>query len=118
MGVLAERAAAIVAELTEAGVRATDDPRSLLAPGVLVGPPSLEPSNLGGCAYDATWRLELVGIGAGGHDAFVSVDTLLSAVLPLLPGYQSAVPGTFTLTPGSDPLPSYTVTWMEAVPWP
>jgi len=118
VGALATRSAEIVAQLDAAGIRATDDPRAVLPPCALVGPPTLQPSNIGGCAYDATWRIDLIGVASGGIQAFQSLDDLLENVLPLLPGYEIATPGTWLLSGGGDPLPSYTVNWMEAVPWP
>jgi hypothetical protein len=117
MGAITDRQAAIVAELKAAGIRATADPRAVLAPCVQVGLPRLEPVVLGACAYDADWTLTVIGTATGGAESLQSLDTLLTQLLPVLGAFTQAVPITVQLTPGGDPSPAYTITWTEPLTW-
>jgi len=56
---LAARGKALVEAIEARGPRATLDPRAVLAPCVLVYPPSISP--LTGCGHSVTWTLQLIG---------------------------------------------------------
>jgi hypothetical protein len=119
MGAITDRMAAIVVELEELDLRASDDPRNLLLPGVLVGPPRLTPGPMCGDAYDAEWSLTVVGSAVRGRDSVVELDRQLSLVMKWRGAdFTAAVPDTFALTPGADPVPVYVLTWTETLPWP
>ena len=110
----------IVAELSAAGLRATNDPARFLSilPAVLVQPPSLLPvGNFQSCiSYQAQWTLI---VAAKGSDSLTNFRRIVDEMLPKVYGLYGPV------ITGSDPdsldvaenteSPAYRVTFQEVV---
>lgn len=106
-----ERAVALAAELTAAGVRATADPRSAHPPCVLVPPPVRRYDlNVG---YSIEWRLYALAPGPGTADTYKALDGLVDAVAELV-DVELAEPGSYTLPAAPEPVPAYVLTIKEA----
>lgn len=87
------------------GIRATHDPAKAAAnrPCVLVPPPAMDYR-----AGTNTWRLVLLaGKAHGDLAALVQLDELLQLVVEQLPTVETADPGSYVLTGGTDPVPAY-----------
>lgn len=108
------RAGQLAAELSGAGLAATDDPQKLSGrlPGVLVGPPRLAFDV--GIGATATWRLLAVASTPDALRAWEQLDPIVGVVAGLLP-IETAEPVSFAATPGEDPLPAYALTFTEYV---
>jgi hypothetical protein len=106
-----EDATLIVELLGEAGLSATLDPRSAVGmlPCVLIGPPRIEFSSLGGPTY--RWRLIVLAADPSGSlHSWEQMDAIIEVLNTLLP-IEAADPITYALpAAGSDPLPAYAVT--------
>jgi hypothetical protein len=111
---IAGEIAAIVAELTLAGIRAVDDPRDANPPCVLVNPPEIE-FRFGKGAWGATWEAWCIVPDAGRHQALRALSLLVSQAQAAL-GYR-AVSGRpdDTLMPDGSTLPMYVLTWTARI---
>src|SRR4051812_27038219 len=78
MGAIATAMRDIVELLKAEGIRATNDPRNVNPPCVIIGPPTITlDSNCGGLA---TCNAYVVGPGAGNLDTWVAIDDLAERV--------------------------------------
>ena len=82
MTALATLRAAMVATLSDAGIRATDDPRNVNPPCVLIG--LAEGARITACAYTGTIPVTVVAPGAGNADAAGWLDETATTVAGLL----------------------------------
>jgi hypothetical protein len=104
----------IVTALQAAGIRATNDPRNVNPPCVIVGPPSVVlDSNCGGLA---TCTGYVIGPGAGNLDTWIAIDDLAERV--------GQVVDVATITPAAyqidenPPQPALQLTWTQSLDWP
>jgi hypothetical protein len=101
------------AKLTEAGVRATHDPRKVVPPCLLLTPPVVVMDALHGCGQ-AEWTAYLLSaVGSGNADAWTQLDGLVAKVLPLLP-VETIQPSDYS-PDGTTEYPAYTLTWTSQV---
>jgi hypothetical protein len=111
-----QRATELVELLAAGELRATADPRSVVAPCILVTPPTRTYDVPTG--YTATWQLVALVPGPGTADAFRALAQLVDATVAVLELagvlVELATPAQYTLTPGSDPLPAYLLTFTES----
>jgi len=107
-----EAAAAIVAKLQAAGIRATTDPGALNPPAVLVPPPRRVYDI--GCGYTAVWTLHAIAGSPTGGDrtTWSQLDTLVDAIAGAF-AVETAQPGAYVLGPNT--YPSYLVQFSEGV---
>jgi hypothetical protein len=109
-------AAAIVADLHAAGIRATVDERELNTPAVFVAPPALT-YRFGKHCWDAAWTLSAVVADNGRRPAMAALGDLVSAVQAALGGRVVAGRPVDLLIPGgAAPLPAYELTFTERIP--
>ena len=116
MGALTDEMAAVVTQLAEAGVRATDDPRKLNPPCVIVGPPSI-PELDAATSGLATITAYVVGIGPGNLASWRSIDDLAEAVGRVI-DVEAIAPVQYQHETGKDPLPALQLTWTRQLNWP
>jgi hypothetical protein len=109
---LAAAVAGVVDALTAAGVRATDDPRNINTPAVLVNPPEIA-YRFGRAGFTATWELWCLVADTGRHSALVAVSQLITDTQNAL-GWAavSARPDNFLMPDGSSPA-GYILTFTE-----
>jgi hypothetical protein len=103
-GSIVAAAKALADQLKAAGVRATHDPAVAAAnrPCVLVPPPAIDYR-----ARTNTWRLvALAGKSHGDLAALDQLDDLVQLVVDLV-DVETADPGSYVLTGGTDPVPAY-----------
>ena len=107
-------AKAYVAALTAAGVRATHDPRKVVAPCVLIAPPTVEMDT--NCGGTAEWTAYvLASTGPGNSDAWSQLDQLTLAALPVLPAERVA-PASYSVD-DTIAYPAFVLTWESQVEW-
>lgn len=108
-------AAEMVLRLGAVGVRATTDPRKLVAPGILITPPRIVfDVNCGGTA---TWTLYAVASAPKGDAmAWQQIDQMLGAALDVLQP-DSAEPAAWAPDQESPAMPAYRLTLTAAVGW-
>jgi hypothetical protein len=110
-----ERALEMAALIQDAGVRATTDPRKVVAPAVLITPPSVV-FDLS-CGGTATWTLYAISSSPGGDaDAWRQIDKMLGVVLYVLQP-ERAEPAGWAPDPDAATMPAYRLTLTEAVGW-
>lgn len=107
-----DRGAAIAGILTDAGIRATVDPRAATPPCVLVTPPGKTYDI--GCGFTAQWSLIALVPGVGNADAFKALDELETAVAAVLPVARSSLTQ-YALSPDNPPLPAYRIEFSEGI---
>lgn len=103
-----------VTELQQSGIRATDDPRSLNPPAVLVLPPRLDLDV--SCGGTATCQAVAITRGPGNADAWKSLDDLVGRVANVVP-LESIEPTSYALD-NTAALPAYALNWTKAITWP
>lgn len=108
-----ELAKELAAQLVEAGVTATHDPRKAenSRPCALLTPPTLDYAN---GTYDGpaiTWRLALLSSHAAGTvEAWAQLDGLLDQVDQVL-NIERAEAASYALAEGAGPIPAYLATF-------
>lgn len=103
-----------VAELTKRGVRATHDPRKIVAPCVLIAPPTVSlDTNCGGTADWTAYVLAATGVG--NSDAWSQLDEMTAKILPVLPA-EVVTPASYSVD-DTTAYPAFTITWTESVEW-
>ena len=110
---LAAETAAIIAELTAAGVRAVDDPRDANPPCLLLRPPELEFRF--GKGADATWNAWLLVPDAGRHQVLQSLSQLIEDTQAALGGRAVSARPDDTQMPDGATLPMYVLTWTSRI---
>jgi hypothetical protein len=114
MGAITSAMQQNVQRLTEAGIRATLDPRNLNPPCVIIGPPSvILDSNCGGLA---TVSAMVVGPGPGNLDAWRAIDDLAEQVGRLI-DVETITPTELTVD-NNPPQPALQLTWTQSFDWP
>lgn len=106
-----DAAAAIVAKLTGAGVRATTDPSALNPPAVLVLPPN-RAWNLG-CGYTAQWSLYAIGPAAAGPGTGASFGILNQLVDDVAAVLNTETARRIAFPRGSQMLPAFIINFTE-----
>lgn len=109
-------AAALVAQLSAAGVRATVDERDLNPPCVWVGPPTLS-WRFGKGTWDAGWTLTAVVPDTGRAYNTNALAALLVRVQDALGGLPITARPVSLLVPssGGTPLPGYEMTFSQRI---
>lgn len=108
-----DTAKAYVAELTKLGIRATYDPRKVVAPCVLLVPPTVDLNT--NCGGSASWTaFALAATGAGNSDAWTQIDTLVAKALEVLPA-ERVEPAEYALEDNPSNYPAYALTWTGQV---
>lgn len=98
-------------DLTAAGIRATDDPRDINPPAVLVRPPVLHFRFGRGC-IGADWTARLYLLNSGTRQALAEGLPLIESVQEALQGLLvDATPVDLQLPDGGGPTPGYQLTW-------
>lgn len=101
-----EYAAQLVDELRAADVKATNDPRAVNLPGVLVVPvPSRTYDLLAG--YTASWTVVLLAPGVGDLSDAKALEDLADAVVTVLPQITTVEAASYVLPNMPDPKPAY-----------
>ena len=103
-----------VTDLTDAGIRATTDPRKVNVPAVLVLPPRLDLDVA--CGGTATCQAMAITRGPGNADAWKSLDDLVGKVAGVV-DLESIEPTSYALDDTSA-LPAYALNWTKAIEWP
>lgn len=102
---------AYLSQLRAAGIRATDDPRDINPPAVLLRPPVLQFRFGRGC-IGAEWTARLVLINAGTRQALQEALPLIEQIQDALQGAViTATPAEWDLPDGGGPTPGYQLTW-------
>jgi hypothetical protein len=102
-------------QLQAAGVRATTDPRKVVAPALLIAPPQVE-FDLA-CGGTATWTVYAVSSSPGGDaEAWRQLDLLLAVALKVLQP-ERAEPASWAPDNDAAPMPAYRLTLTTAVEW-
>lgn len=96
--------------LTAAGIRASDDPRDINPPMLLLRPPTLSYRFGRGCVA-ADWTARLVLVNAGVRQALAEALPLLQQIQDALQLVYTATPADFDLPDGGGPTPGYQLTW-------
>lgn len=97
--------------LTAADIRATDDPRDINPPAVLIRPPVLSFRFGRGC-IGADWTARLVLPNSGTRQALQLALPLIDRIQTALQGaVVTATPADFELPDGGGPTPGYQLTW-------
>jgi hypothetical protein len=104
----------VVAELLEAGIRATSDPRKVNVPAVLVLPASLALDV--SCGGTATCRAVAITRGPANADAWKSLDDLVGRVAAVI-DLELIEPTSYALDETAA-LPAYALNWTKAISWP
>lgn len=100
-----------LAALTAAGIRATDDPRDINPPALLLRPPVLSFRFGRGCVA-ADWTARLVLVNAGTRQALQEALPLIQQIQDALQGaVVTATPADWELPDGGGPTPGYQLTW-------
>jgi hypothetical protein len=108
-------AAAIVAALQTAGIRATVDERELNTPAVFVAPPALT-YRFGKGYWDAAWTLSAVVTDNGRRASLAALGDLVAAVQDALGGrVTNGRPIDLIVPGGAAPLPAYELTFTERI---
>jgi hypothetical protein len=107
-----DAALAIVDRLTNAGIRATADPRSATPPCVLVPPPN-RTYDLA-CGYTARWSVWALAPGAANADAHKALDDLADAVADVLPVREMTL-SAYVLAADAPALPGYRIDFDEGI---
>lgn len=98
-------------DLNAAKIRATDDPRDINPPCVLIRPPVLNFRFGRGCV-GADWTARLILNNAGTRQALEEALPLIDAIQTALGGViVTATPADFELPDGGGPVPGYSLTW-------
>ena len=98
-------------QLQLAGIRATDDPRDINPPAVLLRAPVLQYRFGRGCVA-ADWTARLVLVNSGTRQALQEALPLLQRIQDALQGaVVTATPADFELPDGGGPTPGYQLTW-------
>lgn len=104
----------ILAELKAAEINATNDPRNLNPPIVLIPPPALNLTEISRGAY-ASWSLLLLVPGPANADAWQALDGLLADVAEVL-DVETVTPLGYTgYDDQATPLPAYQITVEELI---
>jgi hypothetical protein len=99
--------------LQAAGIRATDDPRDLNPPALLIRPPVLHFRFGRGC-QSADWTARLVLSNSGTRQALQEALPLIERIQEALQGaVVTATPADWELPDGGGPTPGYQLTWTE-----
>jgi len=107
---IADTLANLARVLSEAGVRATIDPRDLNPPGVLVAAPTFRWTFGGRLSVD--YRLLVVVPSAGAANDLKAIGALLDQISAVLAGAPvTATPSAWPDAGGGDPLPAYELAW-------
>jgi hypothetical protein len=95
---------------TDAGVRATDDPRDANPPCAVVAWPTGEFLTGKGRVHLTMTAYLLVGDG-GARNAMVAMSEVFGRVAGRLGSVTTFAPAGFQIPGGGDPLPAYQLTW-------
>jgi len=98
-------------DLQAAGIRATDDPRDINPPALLIRAPVMHYRFGRGCVT-ADWTGRLVLNNAGTRQALQEAVPLIAAIQDALQGVLvTATPADWELPDGGGPTPGYQLTW-------
>ena len=107
-------AAAIVARLKAAGLRATVDERDINPPAVWVKPPTLVFRF--GKGWSAAWTLQAVVPDTGRNNALAALGALIEKVQTAMDwAVVTATPIALIIPGGAAPLPGYEMTFNERI---
>ena len=116
MGALTDEMRRIVDQLRAAGIRATDDPRQLNLPCVIVGPPSISELDTGSSGL-AMITAYVVGLPPGNLASWRAIDDLAEQVGRVV-DVELLQPVNYEAESGKDPLPALQLTWTRQLTWP
>ena len=116
MGALTDEMRRVVDALKAAGIRATDDPRQLNLPCVIIGPPSIPDLDTGYSGL-ATVTAYVVGLPPGNLASWRVIDDLAEQVGRVV-DVESLSPVQYQHEAGKDPLPALQLTWTRQLNWP
>lgn len=112
---LADANAVLIARLTAAGVRATDDERNMNPPAVFVPAPAVA-FRFGGRCWTGTWQLIAVVPDAGRTANLHALGQLVGDAVAALAGeIADARPVSFAGVESAPPLPAYALTYTQEV---